>query len=454
MIERVSLSSPRRAFAAVAGALAAVALLAACTSSTARTVGTSDGDGVVGVALPQADDAFWSRAGELLSDELTSRGYRVDLQYAAGDGRTQGSQVQNMLTKGADAIVVAPLSADALDVPLRSAAEDVIPVVAFERAIAVPGLDFAAVGDPEAIGRAQAQTLVTDLPDATGETPRIAVLAGDADDAWAVRRYDAAMEVLAPLAADGTLQIVAGATVDDAATSSDDDAAAAEDRTRALLAPADTDVTGGAGENTGAGADTATDAEPDAEPDAATGAATDSATDAATDTATDAEPDPTVPTAILALSDAVTRGVVAALTTPLPDATPTPTPTPSATASPTPSPTNTSSPSPTASPGPDLDAVVAVAPLVVGSGGDAATVRALRDEVIDATVFVDPREFVLPIADAVQALLDGGTPTGDGATVAGLDGIPTTTVYPRVARDRDVEGLFLDSGWLTADDLD
>lgn len=394
--------SRRRAVALVAGLLAAVTLAAGCTSSTARTTGTSDGAGVVGIALPQSDDAQWARAGEALRDELTGRGYRVDVQFAAGDARTQGSQVQNMLTKGADAVVVAPLSIDDLDVPLQAAVEDGIPVVAFGRALALRGAGFAAAVDPEALGRAQAQALLSELPDATGDTdapapvPRVAVLTGDAEDAWTVRRYDAAREVLDAAVADGRIEIVSGASIDDAATVGDDDESAAETRTRSLLAPASADDAGEA----------------------------------------------PAPTAILALTDASTRGVVTALTTPLPDDA---TPAPEASGSP--------SPSPTVSPGPDLDAEIAERLIVVGSGGDLATVRALRDGVVDATVFVDPRDLVPWAADAVQALLDGEAPRVDGSEPAGLDGVPSATAGASVIRARDIDSLLVDTGWLTADDL-
>lgn len=185
-----------------------------CTATAAQTTGTSDGAGVVGVALPSSADAAWSDAGEALTDELRSRGYRVDLQFAADDPRTQGSQVQNMLTKGTDAIVLAPLNAaEEIGGPLQSAADDGVPVVAVGRSTALPGVDFVAAADPGAVGRAQADALLAalgvatagddsapgdaanpdggDTPDGAeprgeeappAQTPRVAVLAGVADD--------------------------------------------------------------------------------------------------------------------------------------------------------------------------------------------------------------------------------------------------------------------------------
>nr|WP_274605537.1 substrate-binding domain-containing protein [Microbacterium sp. CFBP 8790] len=378
--------------------------LAGCTSTTARTTGTSDGAGVIGIALPSTADAEWMRAGDALSAALRDRGYRVDLQFAADDARTQVAQVQNMRTKGADAVIVAPLPGDVSAAAPPSEGAD--PVVLFGRTSTAYVVAFTAVVEPEELGRAQAEALLAELSEATpdagsdagatiepdagsdpdestgpdaGMSPddsapvvapaRVAVLAATADDAWERRRYDAAVATLAPAAADERLTLVAGATWDEAAVADDplDVADAAEDRARAL-----------------------------------------------------GRSDP-APTALLALGDAVTRGVVTAVTTDPPvddDASPSPTPVPSSTAAPAP------------------------APLVVGSGADTVTARALHDGAIAATVFADPRALVPPTVDAIDALLARRAPE------AGV-----TSGSPEILRTDDVDTALVDTGWLRADDL-
>lgn len=388
---------PFRPILRAAAVLTLVAVaLTGCTSSRAQTQGSNDGAGVIGVSLPTEADAQWSRGGDALKAELVARGYAVDLQFAAGDARTQGSQVQNMLTKGADAVVVAPVAVGDLAAPLEVANGDGVPVVEFARSLA--GVDAAAAfaPDPTELGRAQAEALLADLPSSASEqeapdaatepspspsgapspaasapaTPtvaRVALITGSSDDPWDEQRFAAALDALQPAIAAGTVQLVSGASLEAAAVDEDTaagQAAAAEKRLRALRVDAD------------------------------------------------------APTAVLALGDAVTRGVVTALTTD-----------PPAEESPSPS------PRPTASPTPE-----APAPLVVGTGADAATARALRDDVLDATIFADPRALVNATADAVQALLDGETPAeGEG-------------VAPSVVRPDDVEEL-LSSGWVSTDEL-
>lgn len=397
--------TPRTPLRGAAALVAVLALgLAGCTSTTARTTGTSDGAGVIGIALPSTADAEWMRAGDALSAALRDRGYRVDLQFAADDARTQVAQVQNMRTKGADAVIVAPLPGDVSAAAPPSEGAD--PVVLFGRTSTAYAVAFTAVVEPEELGRAQAEALLAELPEVTpdagsdagatiepdagpgtdettgpdaGTSPddsapvvapaRVAVLAATTDDAWDRSRYDAAVATLAPAAADGRLTLVAGATWDEAAVADDplDVADAAEDRARAL-----------------------------------------------------GRSDP-APTALLALGDAVTRGVVTAVTTDPTvddDASPSPTPVPSSTAAPAP------------------------APLVVGSGADTVTARALHDGAIAATVFADPRALVPATVDAIDALLARRAPEVD-----------VTSGSPEILRPDDVDTALVDTGWLRADDL-
>lgn len=397
--------TPRTPLRGAAALVAVLALaLTGCTSTTARTTGTSDGAGVIGIALPSTADAEWMRAGDALSAALRDRGYRVDLQFAADDARTQVAQVQNMRTKGADAVIVAPLPGDVSAAAPPSEGTD--PVVLFGRTSTAYAVAFTAVVEPEELGRAQAEALLAELPEVTpdagsdagatiepdagpdtdestgpdaGTSPddsapvvapaRVAVLAATTDDAWERRRYDAAVATLAPAAVDGRLTLVAGATWDEAAVADDplDVADAAEDRARAL-----------------------------------------------------GRSDP-APTALLALGDAVTRGVVTAVTTDPPvddDSSPSPTPVASSTAAPAP------------------------APLVVGSGADTVTARALHDGAIAATVFADPRALVPATVDAIDALLARRAPEAD-----------VTSGSPEILRTDDVDTALVDTGWLRADDL-
>ena len=66
---------------------------------------------LVGVAMPTKDLQRWNQDGANMKTMLEEAGYKVDLQYAEDVVETQVSQIENMITKGVDVLVVAPMLA-------------------------------------------------------------------------------------------------------------------------------------------------------------------------------------------------------------------------------------------------------------------------------------------------------------------------------------------------------
>src|SRR3712207_8477260 len=59
----------------------------------------------------------------------------VDLQYANDDSPTQSQQIDQMITEGADILVVAAIDGTALSGQLENAAANNIPVISYDRLI-------------------------------------------------------------------------------------------------------------------------------------------------------------------------------------------------------------------------------------------------------------------------------------------------------------------------------
>jgi NAD(P)-dependent dehydrogenase (short-subunit alcohol dehydrogenase family) len=106
-----------------AGAL----LLTSCSGNA--TPGATDGGngggdgGLIGVAMPTKSSERWIQDGNAVKAELESQGFTVDLQYAEDDIPTQVSQIENMITKGAEALIVASIDGGSLSDQLDSAAK-------------------------------------------------------------------------------------------------------------------------------------------------------------------------------------------------------------------------------------------------------------------------------------------------------------------------------------------
>src|SRR5690625_3913253 len=90
---------------------------------------------MVGLAMPTKSSERWVRDGENMKEEFEELGYEVDLQFAEDVVENQVSQIENMITKGVDILVIASIDGEALTEVLEQAENQDIPVIAYDRLI-------------------------------------------------------------------------------------------------------------------------------------------------------------------------------------------------------------------------------------------------------------------------------------------------------------------------------
>lgn len=201
--------------------------LAACSGSGAGGEETSGGgsgdagDTLVGVAMPTETSERWIADGKAVKEGLEKAGYKVDLQYAADDIPTQQQQIDQMITKGADLLIVASIDGTALANQLQAAADQGIPVIAYDRLIRdTENVDFYVTFDNYNVGVQQATSLLVGLgilnedgseAGATGPF-NIELFAGSLDDNNAHFFFKGAMDTLQPYIDNGTLVVKSGQT--------------------------------------------------------------------------------------------------------------------------------------------------------------------------------------------------------------------------------------------------
>ena len=220
----------------VAGGLALT--LAACggDDDNADDSGSGGDKGTIGVAMPTKSSERWIADGNNIKEQLEEAGYDVDLQYAEDDIPTQVSQVENMITKGVDTLVIAAIDGTALGEVLATAESQDIDIIAYDRLIRdSDAVDYYTTFDNFKVGVQQAESLVTGLGE-RGEAPyNVELFAGSPDDNNATFFWDGAMSVLQPLIDSGDFVIPSGQTDFDQAAILRWDPATAQKRMEDIL---------------------------------------------------------------------------------------------------------------------------------------------------------------------------------------------------------------------------
>ncbi len=188
----------------------AVALASAAVLSVP---GLAVAEGMVGIAMPTKTSARWIADGDNMVKQFQDAGYQTDLQYADDDIPNQLAQIENMITKGVNVLVIAAIDGTTLSNALANAQASDIKVIAYDRLIRdTPDIDYYATFDNFKVGVEQANTLVAGLKERFPEVKpwNVELFGGSPDDNNAYFFYDGAMSVLQPLIDDGTITIPSG----------------------------------------------------------------------------------------------------------------------------------------------------------------------------------------------------------------------------------------------------
>ena len=201
-------------------------ILAACGSPESNSGNTANAENtneetsaetteetkLVGISMPTKTSTRWISDGESMVASFEALGYDTDLQFADNDIPNQLAQIENMVTKGADVLVIAAIDGSTLSDALQRAHEAGVLIIAYDRLISkTEYVDYYATFDNFGVGVIQGTQIIEglDLENQAGPF-NVELFGGSPDDTNAFYFYDGAMSVLQPYIDEGKLVVQSG----------------------------------------------------------------------------------------------------------------------------------------------------------------------------------------------------------------------------------------------------
>ncbi|PBD01794.1 monosaccharide ABC transporter substrate-binding protein (CUT2 family) [Streptomyces sp. Ag82_O1-15] len=185
-----------RGAAVVMTAISTAVALTACGHDAGN--GSSGGNNLtIGLLLPDAATSRWeTQDTPLLTKKIMElcHGCKVEHVNAKGDVATQQEQMDSMITRGVDAIVLVAVDSRSLGVAVKKAHAAGIPVIAYDRLSEGPISGYTSF-DGEEVGRLQGRALLKAMGD-KARTGAIVMMNGDPGDPNAVAFKKGALSVL------------------------------------------------------------------------------------------------------------------------------------------------------------------------------------------------------------------------------------------------------------------
>ncbi|EOI3567941.1 D-xylose ABC transporter substrate-binding protein [Cronobacter dublinensis] len=184
-------------------------ILTLCASLALTSFSGIAKDIKIGMAIDDLRLERWQKDRDIFVSKAESLGAKVFVQSANGNEETQMSQIENMINRGVDVLVIIPYNGQVLSNVVAEAKREGIKVLAYDRMINNADIDFYISFDNEKVGEIQAQSLVEKVPQGN-----YFLMGGSPVDNNARLFRDGQMNVLKPFIDSGKIKVVGDQWVD------------------------------------------------------------------------------------------------------------------------------------------------------------------------------------------------------------------------------------------------
>ncbi|MBG0653175.1 D-xylose ABC transporter substrate-binding protein [Enterobacter asburiae] len=157
----------------------------------------------IGMAIDDLRLERWQKDRDIFVKKAESLGASVFVQSANGNEETQMSQIENMINRGVDVLVIIPYNGQVLSNVVKEAKHEGIKVLAYDRMINNADIDYYISFDNEKVGELQAQSLIDKVPQGN-----YFLMGGSPVDNNAKLFREGQMKVLKPYIDNGKIKVV------------------------------------------------------------------------------------------------------------------------------------------------------------------------------------------------------------------------------------------------------
>jgi D-xylose transport system substrate-binding protein len=168
---------------------------------------------VIGLSLDTFKEERWQRDRDTFVAEVQALGGHVLVQSAEWDDTLQASQIEAMIQRHVDVLVIVPHNATGLTASINAANTAGIPVISYDRLIMNADIGYYLSFDNVKVGETQANYLISKLP--ANRTAHIIRLYGARTDNNAKMFKRGQDNVLEPLLKSGRIEVVAEGWADE-----------------------------------------------------------------------------------------------------------------------------------------------------------------------------------------------------------------------------------------------
>src|SRR5919204_1940045 len=189
--------------------LLAALLFASCVKAPTETSNTAAGPTAhagpvrIGFSMDTLKEERWQRDKQLVEQRAKEVGAQLDVQVANGDDAVQTKQADNMLTKGIDALIVAPHNGEIAASIVEAAHRKGVPVISYDRLIRDADEDLYVSHQVEKIGEMQADYALKHVPKGS-----YVLIGGSPTDYNAILLRKGQMNVLKPVVDRGDIKVI------------------------------------------------------------------------------------------------------------------------------------------------------------------------------------------------------------------------------------------------------